>query len=107
MLRSLPTVPSTYLPPLTPRTVTTTRAPTTTTRRIVTTAPTPKIKLFDEVEVKEGYNYPTPKIAFPLPPRPTEKIILKVETPRPTVPVTYLPPVISTTPRTTTRFLKT
>lgn len=98
VLRTLPTIPSTYLPPeiyVSPVTTTTKAPKTTFSRRIVTTTPAaPKIGLSDEVETKTGYNYPKPEIRFDLP-KPTPKIQLKLVTE--TVPVTYLPPTVAQT----------
>lgn len=101
----MPTVPSTYLPPVEETTTirrTTTRPRTSTTRKIITT-PSPKIKIAEEIDTKEGYVYKTPKISFTLPQKPSESTFLKVKTPEPTVPVTYLPPVTERITTTTTR----
>lgn len=75
-----PTIPSTYLPPETTTRVITT--PRTTTTRKTTPIPPRERK----IEVKEGYDYPKPRIAFP---PPSEKTFVKEDS----VPVTYLPPV--------------
>lgn len=98
----LPPVPSTYLPPVVAETttrkiITTTRRPITTTQR-TTLAPITQRNLFTE----KGYDYVKPAI----------KTVVEDEF----LPVTYLPPVLttqrsttqrSTTQRTTTPFLRT
>jgi hypothetical protein len=73
------TVPVTYLPPVasttsTKRTTTTTRP---TTRKITTTSVPP---FTGKTIEKEGYDYPTPKLTFTLPPK--EKISIKQDTTR-------------------------
>lgn len=99
----MPTVPSTYLPPVVETTTvrrTTIRPRITNTQRIITN-PTPNVRISDVVETKEGYVYTTPKISFTLPTKPSERTVPKVETPKPTVPVTYLPPVTARLTTTT------
>lgn len=112
------TIPSTYLPPIvetstTPRptTTTTTRRwiffkiikfkinsnylKRTTTTRKTTTVPstTPSLR----TPTKDGYKYPKPETRFDL---PNESVRFNSEELE--LPVTYLPPVIETTPSTTT-----
>ncbi|XP_070496354.1 proteoglycan 4-like isoform X11 [Chironomus tepperi] len=114
-VKAIETIPSTYLPPpetTTTKKPTTTTTTTTTTRRTTTQKPTEKTIIKEDI--KEGYDYPKPKIAFPLPSEtttlpPTSKVAVKaIETipstylPPPTIPSTYLPPETTTTKKPTT-----
>lgn len=70
-----------------------------TTRRTTTTTLPPFTG--KSIVEKEGYDYPTPKLAFTLPPK--EKTLITQD-------VTYLPPIVETTRQTTrkptTRFTR-